>query len=241
MNDKQLINQIQLLAQIKPSQDWVVSVKSQILQDEVEPSVSVTQVFSRMFLQLRPAFVSLVVLVVIIGTFGFIQNSLPGDFLYPVKKVAEQGQARFLVSEQEIVHYKLEMANKRLVELTKIAEVNQVKKLAPAIAEFRANVSDAADNLIKAKDLNIKEIVIETKKLEENKAKVQALGIVIGETKDFDNAMKQLVERELESIEEQILAESQEQALIQIREDYEAGNYSNALEKILFLSYLGSE
>ncbi len=237
MNDKQLINQIQLLKQIKPRQDWVVSVKSQILQDEVQPSVSVTQVFSRMFLQLRPAFVSLVVLVAIIGTFGFVQNSLPGDLLYPVKKVAEQGQAKFLVSEQDIVHYKLEMANKRLEELTRIAQVNQVKKLAPAIAEFQANVAEAAENLIKAKDLNIKEIVADTQKLEENKAKIEALGIVIGETQEFDNAMKQVVERELESIEEQVLAESRDQALIQIIQDYEAGNYSQALEGILFLSY----
>ena len=219
MNDKELINQIQLLTQIKPRQDWVASVKTQILQDEIQPNVSVTQVFSRMFLQLRPAFVSLVVLVVIVGTFGIVQDSLPGDLLYSVKKVAEQGQAKFLVSEQDIVHYKLEMANKRLVELTKIAEVNQVKKLAPAIAAFQANVAEAADNLIKAKDFNIKEIVADTQKLEENKAKIEALGIVIGETKDFDNAMKQLVERELESIEEQVLAESQDQALIQIRQD----------------------
>ena len=237
MNDKELINQIQLLTQIKPRQDWVASVKTQILQDEIQPNVSVTQVFSRMFLQLRPAFVSLVVLVVIVGTFGIVQDSLPGDLLYSVKKVAEQGQAKFLVSEQDIVHYKLEMANKRLVELTKIAEVNQVKKLAPAIAEFQANVAEAADNLIKAKDFNIKEIVADTQKLEENKAKIEALGIVIGETKDFDNAMKQLVERELEGIEEQVLGESQDQALIQIRQDYEAGNYSQALEGILFLSY----
>ncbi len=237
MNDKQLINQIQSLKQIKPRQDWVVSVKTQILQDEVQSSISVTQVFSRMFLQLWPAFISLVVLVVIIGTFGIVQDSLPGDLLYPVKKVAEQGQAKFLVSEQDIVHYKLEMANKRLEELTKIAQVNQVKKLAPAIAEFQANVAEAADNLIKAKDLNIKEIVADTQKLEENKAKIEALGIVIGETQEFDNAMKQIVERELESIEEQVLAESQDQALIQIREDYEAGNYSQALEGILFLSY----
>ena len=237
MNDKELINQIQLLTQIKPRQDWVASVKTQILQDEIQPNVSVTQVFSRMFLQLRPAFVSLVVLVVIVGTFGIVQDSLPGDLLYSVKKVAEQGQAKFLVSEQDIVHYKLEMANKRLVELTKIAEVNQVKKLAPAIAEFQANVAEAADNLIKAKDFNIKEIVADTQKLEENKAKIEALGIVIGETKDFDSAMKQLVERELESIEEQVLGESQDQALIKIRQDYEAGNYSQALEGILFLSY----
>jgi len=237
MNDKELINQIQLLGDIKPRKGWVVSIKSQILQDEIEPSISVTQVFSRMFLQLRPAFVSLVVLVVIIGTFGFVENSLPGDWLYPVKKVTEQGQAKFLVSEQDIVHYQLEMANKRLEELTQIAEVNQVKKLAPAIAAFQANVAEAADNLMKAKDLNIKEIVAETQKLEENKAKVQALGIVIGETEYFDNAMKQLVEREIEAIEEQVLGESQDQALAQIREDYEAGNYSRALERILFLSY----
>lgn len=237
MNDKQLINQIQLLKQIKPRQDWVVSVKTQILQDEVQSSVSVTQVFSRMFLQLRPAFVSLVVLVAIIGTFGFVQNSLPGDLLYPVKKVAEQGQAKFLVSEQDIVHYKLEMANKRLEELTKIAQVNQVKKLAPAIAEFQANVAEAADNLIKAKDLNIKEIVADTQKLEENKAKIEALGIVIGETQEFDNAMKQVVEGQIEILENQTLTENQEQVLVLVKQDFEAGNYSQSLEKILFLSY----
>ena len=244
MSDKELISRIQLLNEIKPRQDWVVSVKTQILgQERVDRgrvSINLENVFegliARMF-QPKLAFVPVMVLILLIGI-SLAKNSLPGDTLYSMKKAAEKGEAVFFVSEQELPRYKLEMANRRLEELGKIAEINQVKKLAPAIAEFQANIAEAADNLVKAKEVNMKEIVVETRKIEENKQKIEALGIIVGETKKLDDVMKQLVEREMKSLENQVLTEVQEGILTEAKENYEAGQYNQALEKILLLSSL---
>ena len=237
MNDTELINQLKTLQEIKPNQDWVVSVKTQILGQEAKQGIVLGNLVPRMFFQFKPVFVSAMALVVLIGLFGFSQNSLPGDVLYGFKKAGEKGEATFFVSEQDLPQYKLEMANKRLEELSRIAKVNQVKKLAPAISAFQANITEAANNLVKAKDLNMKEVVAEAKKIEENKKKVESLGIMVGEIKQLDDAMKQLVEREMKALEDRILSEAQEEILTEVKDSYELGLYSQALEKILLLSY----
>lgn len=237
MNDTELINQLKTLQGIKPNQDWVVSVKTQILGQETKQRIVWENLVPQMFFQFKPVFVSAMALIVLIGLFGFSQNSLPGDVLYGFKKAGERGEATFFVSEQDLPQYKLEMANKRLEELGRIAEVNQVKKLAPAISEFQANITEAADNLVKAKNVNMKEIVAEARKIEENKKKVESLGVMVGETKQLDEAMKQIVEREMNVFEDQVLSEAQEEILAGVKESYELGLYSQALEKILLLSY----
>jgi hypothetical protein len=237
MTDKDLISQIQLLREIKPRKDWVILTKQRTLEQEriVQEQISVTEAFSRVFFQFRPALIPVLVLMILVGTFGFAQISVPGDILYPVKRVGEKSQALF-VPEEELPGYNLGKANKRLEELTKIAQSNQVKKLAPAISEFQANVSEAAENLKTVKDPNVKEIITEARKLEENKEKVESLGVAIGETEELDNALADLVEREIENLETGSLTEQQEELLERAKEDFEAGDYNQALEKILFLS-----
>ena len=71
---------------------------------------------------------------------------------------------------------------------------------------------------------------------EENKEKVETLGIVVGNTDELDLALKQLVLREIYAIENQSLTDFQVQLLSKIEEDYSLGFYSEALEKILALS-----
>lgn len=236
MTDKNLVRQIQILREIKPRKDWVILTKSQILGQEIADRDRVSiWAFFQFRPAYRPVFISLLTLTVLIGAFGFAQISLPGDILYPIKRITERSQAIF-VSESELPGYNLEIANKRLEELTKIAETNQVKKLAPAISEFQANVSQAAENLSKAKSPDVKEIVVQAQKLEKNKQKVEALGVVVGETDKLDNPMKQLVEREIAGLETQTLTETQQEVLTQIKEDLEAGKYYQALEKILLIA-----
>jgi len=236
MTDQELINQIQSLKGIKPNQNWVVSVKSQILgtSDVLKFNVF-EEVIARIF-QPKFAFAPVMALILLVGI-GLAKNSLPGDALYSVKKATEKGESMFFVSSQDLPKYKLEMANRRLEELTKIAQINEVERLVPAISAFQSNMNEAASNLTNTQNVDIKEIVAQTKKIEENKQIVEALGIVIGETDNFDNAMKQLVEREINGLENQILNENQQNILLEIKESYEAGNYSQALEKILLINY----
>lgn len=231
MNDTELINQIKSLKAIQPNQDWVFAVKEEILS---KPTF--IEFMSSMFLQVRPVLVTAMLLfVVLFGTLGFVENSLPGDMFYPMKKVAEDGQAVFLVSKNDIAEYKLSMANRRLEELVEIAEINQVKKLAPAISAFQANVAEAAENLEKVGD--IKGLAMQSQELEKNREILAVLGIIVGETEAFDTAMSKLVEREIVALEEQSLSESQQDILISIKEYFEEGDYNKALEEILFLSF----
>ena len=180
MTEAEIIRKIKTLKQIKPRKDWVVFAKRQILSEEpvIGNRLSFLEIFPRFFFQYKPVFATFVILIVFIGTFAFAQNSLPGDPLYLLKKISEKSQAVF-ISETEKPKAQLELVNKRLEELTKIAETNQVKKIAPALEEYQASIVQAAKNLKEAKEPDVKEIAEATKKLEENKKKVEALGVFL--------------------------------------------------------------
>ncbi len=238
MAEKDLINKIKELKNIKPKEDWVFLTKNRIFSEEQQFSLSPFESFKQLF-NLKPAFViSSLINVGLVGlTFVFsVQSSLPGDLLYSVKKIGEDAQLS-LSSETEKPGAYLELANKRLEDLDKIAKINKIENLVPTIREFQNSISKAVEDLNRIEDDSyiIMEIVSQTKKLEESKQRIEALGIVIGETKELDNALAQLIERELEGLENQILTEEQEESLVQVKEDYQAGLYYQALEGILFL------
>jgi len=230
MTNQDLVKKLQILKDVKPRKDWVILTKSQILGPEIVRDRVSIWTFFRYRPLYRPVLVTLVTLAVLMGAFSFAQYSLPGDILYPIKRVVEKSQAVF-VSEKELPGYNLEIVNKRLEELNKIAETNQVKKLAPAMSEFQANVSEAAKNLAKVQKVD-KEIVARAQKLEETKQKVEKVLATKIETEELDNVLKQIVEREIKALEEQTLNETQQEVLFQIKEDFEAGNYYQALEEI---------
>ena len=223
MTESDLVKKIQELKKIRPSQDWAVLTKSQILGQE--PKVL-------FFPFLKPVLATVTAFGILFGIFSLAQNSLPGDLLYSIKKIAEKGQAVF-VSEEEKPAFQLKLANERLEELTKAPARN----LAPTLSEFQASVFQAAKEIIEAEKPNIKEIVQQTKKLEENKQKAETLGVVVGKTEALNAALAQLVEREIGDLETQTLPEKQQELLEAAKEDFEVGNYNQALEKILILSY----
>ena len=224
MNEKELIGKIRELRQIKPKKRWVLLTKRQIVGEE------------KMDLSLFPAvYAGLFFFLILIGLFEFSQTALPGEPLYPLKRISEKAQAIF-VSQEEQPKLNLELANKRLEELSEIVEKNEVKKLAPAITEFQANAVLAAKNLAKVKKID-KEIVAQTKKLEENKERVEEILATKIEIEEYDNALAKLVEREIKDLESRSLTEEQQELLTEAKEDFEAGNYSEALVKILNLSY----
>ena len=71
-------------------------------------------------------------MVILIGVFGFAQNSVPGDSFFSLKKIAEKGTAVF-VSEKGQAKHDLEVAGKRLDDLT----VLQVSKVFEEIAPWQ--------------------------------------------------------------------------------------------------------
>jgi hypothetical protein len=226
MTEKELIGRIRELGQIKPSRDWVVLTKNQILGPEPK---------GILFPFLRLASISLgATLLILFGLFYFAQKALPGDFLYPIKKIAERGQA-FLVSETELPKIQLELANKRLEELNKIVEQNEVKKLPLALNELQTSTSRAAKNLVKVKKIN-REIVENTLKFEKTKEKIENSLATQIEIKEEENPTKIVAEYLIKDLEGRTLSEEEKEIFTQAKKDFENGDYSTSLEKILILS-----
>jgi len=256
MTEKELIAKIQELKQIKPDQEWVILAKSKILRgvgcgleearEARESGFSFGDFLKGLLrgesfvFQHKFAFSGTFVLLLFVGLFGLAQNSLPGDMLFPLKKVAESGQAVFVPQSGE-VKYNIELVNRRLDDLTKIAKNNTIKNLAPAINELQASVAKAAGSLVRsgASRYAIKDIAADVKDIEDKVQEVKSLGVEIGENKELDSALtqyyKNLDEDQIKELESQSLTEEKQAALKEIKADFEAGNYELAAEKILLL------
>ena len=228
MTEKDLIKQLKELKEIKPSREWVLLTKRQILPEE--KSVSAFPVF-----QWKLAFAPMISVFIVIGLFGFANTTVPGDFLFPVKKAAEIAQVGLSsTAEKSGVH--LRLANKRLEELGAIAEGNRVRSLAPTIKDFQDNIAEAVNGLSQMDSYTLKELVAETQKLEENRQKVESvLGVQIG-GEETNKLEKRLAAYLIADLEKRTLGEKEQKLLIEAKEYFEAGAYTLALEKLWFLS-----
>lgn len=225
--EKQLISKLQELRQIKPSNDWVILIKKQILEEE-KPGTGFSfisfireiQRGERFVFQHKPAFASLLVLAILFGIFGFAQNSVPGDTLFSIKKITEKGQAVF-ISEKNQSRHDLEIANKRLDELAIIVENNQTKKLASGINEAQESVLKAVENKIKPDE--VEEIA--------EKIKVLGTNIEMGELNDMvilSESLKQ-VEYLINYLKTRSLTEEQQDILEKMEAEFKVGNFEKAV------------
>ena len=170
MQEKDLIRQLKELREIEPRKDWVLFTKKRIFAGEAETEPKAGLISFLPLFRYKLAFAPIVSVLIIIGLFGFAQKTVPGDFLFSVKKVAETAQVTFS-SEIEKPRTHLKLANKRLEELSRIADSNQVRSLEPTIKEFQLNIVQATKNLeemsvsgMSSDYANLKEIVLESKR-----------------------------------------------------------------------------
>jgi len=242
MTEKDALKKIQLLKGIEPNKDWAVLNKRRLLGDLRQPGLAeqileVFQVWPNLSWQYKPVLATVVFASLLAGTFSLAQSSLPGNLLYPVKKLTERAESVF-IAKAELPRARLELASRRLNELAEIAQTNQVKALASAINEFQASQLEAAKNITSSKSLKLtKEIVQATEKIEQEKEKVEALGVDLGETRELNEALSQWVDREIKDLESRTLTDSQQELLAKAKADYGEGNFAQALEVILQLTY----
>ncbi len=236
ITERQLINRIKELKDIKPQEDWVALAKKNVLGEEM----SKKQIFINPFPFFKPIVATLTIFLIVFGLFGYAQNSVPGDFLYTIKKIAEKSQFAF-VSEENMPEVSLQLANRRLEELTRILETNQVAKLAPAINEFQASVSEAAKNISRMEttssdSIAVQNIVDKSKEIEEKVEEMRALGVVIdsGSLQGVSNKLE--VKLLISDLETRSLTEEQEEILILMKELYEEEKYGEALQLLLELN-----
>ncbi len=240
MNDKELIAKIKELKQIKPSQDWAFLAKSQIMNKglEFEPeSPSILSIFRALFV--KPALALATFCFVAVGLVAAAQSSLPGDVLYPVKRIAEKSRD-VLVSADKKPEAQLVTANKRLDELTQIAQTNQVKKIAPALQEYQESASKAAKSIAKivattSDPAVVKKLAEQAQKLEENKDKlVKVYGIAgLEEVNGEESPIKIVTNWLIQDLKKRTLNEEQAGFLTLAEQAFNSGDYNAALEQVL--------
>ncbi|MCX6760505.1 MAG: hypothetical protein NTZ84_00125 [Candidatus Nealsonbacteria bacterium] len=236
LTEKQLISKIQELRQIKPSQNWVSFTKSQILGEDEKRSFTPFWNYNFGGFRLKFAMASIMTLALMLGSFGILERSLPGDVLYSVRSAFHKAQT-VLIPEQEKPAYQLKLANDRLDDLAKAP----AKNLAPTIIEFQANISEAAKELTKmdattSNPVMIRKIVDANKKINENKLKVESLGFLIGaekETAEWNTALGKVVGDVIKDLEGSTLSDGKQEVLAEMKKLFEEGKYSESLEYYL--------
>ncbi|MBI3631471.1 MAG: hypothetical protein HY219_01215 [Candidatus Staskawiczbacteria bacterium] len=253
MQEKQLINKLQELQQIKPRKDWAILVKNQILepkfsaqtpaiqQAQKEQSLGLLRILPALIYQRKLAYAFATLSFIMIGMFGFAQYTMPGDALFSVRKMTEKSQA--FMSQENQLKNNFEVANKRLSDLAQVVKDNKVQNIAPAIREFQASISEATKNLTgnaeQRDPQSIKEIAVQVKKIEDSKKELQTYGVDLGatqESKDLNDALAPLVQREIDDLEKTTLTEDQQKTMQEAKDLYADGKYTDALEKILTIN-----
>ena len=251
MAEKDLIKKIKELRQIKPREDWVVFAKKEILGEEPtyrEKFSAILEVFPRVIFPTgsvhgRLAYAVLTVLAVLVGVFGFSQHTVPGDLLFSLKRITENSQTVF-VSEQTQLRHDFEIANKRMDDLIKADENNQTNKIASAVKEVNNSISQVARNLERIEEPERAiEAIVEIRKIEKKQEQIKTvLAAGVEPEEEKVNSVQELYKtpasvllKSLENLEE-ILDMVQKELLEEARADFENGNYSQALEKVLKIS-----
>jgi len=123
MQEKDLIKELKDLKEIKPNQDWVFWLKSNILQTKPQnslyskPKVKLA-VFSFISKYQKVAVPSLLAFF-LVSSFTFAQTTLPGNVLYPIKTLTQNTKI-YLASENTKPVVRLEIAKVRMEDLGKI-------------------------------------------------------------------------------------------------------------------------
>lgn len=253
ISEKQLIGAIKELKEIKPRKEWVLLAKSEIFEGAPENRIKsanksffsgkmsgVLDIISVLTGQRKLAYATATLVLMLVGIFGFAQYTVPGDFLFPVKKATEQSQT--VLAGGNNLKNSVDNYNRRVQDLVKVVKEKRESNIPSAISEVKQSMAGAVKSLTAAvaqKGRDIKEIAFEIKKLEENKKQLETLGIDISaveETAELDSILAPLVESEIKNLEEAELTEEQSSELEIITEFYNNKKFTEALEKVLLIS-----
>ncbi len=243
MTEKQLIEKLNKLSDIRPSQEWVALTKQNILSNNFENNfakVSVLSKVSEFFnilnsfkLQTKLAYSFAVMMVAVFGVVGLAQNAVPGDTLFSVRRVTEKVQTAF--TDNESSKYNFNTANKRLEDLAVIVKGNKSENMAFAMTEFQASIAEATEKLISAvkKDpKSIKNFAYQVKMINDNAVLLDKIGG--SNIQEASGVLyKTIVEEEIKALENSSLTKEQEISLTEIKELFKEEKYLEAFEKIL--------
>ena len=245
-SEKDLINQIRKLNQIKPDTNWVALAKVRVMgQEAIGQKRSIVSVLGDMLLQYRIALAGLLVFLMAGGAVAAAQNALPGEPLYGLKRAAEKGMA-LVTGRDKVASANLELAAKRLEEINTISKKNLVRNLPAAFAEYESAKAEAKSKVAAAIQQDpknagriVKDAATAMKDMNDMEKQVYGvLGLEQNASTTVDGAEAASDQAIVASLIDYLkddagLTEDQTKELGQVKALYDAGNYGQALDKYL--------
>lgn len=233
MDERQLIKQFKELRQLKPSRDWVLLTKREILGKAKEKQ-SVSWLFTpiqRPALVLRPV---MVVSVVLAGLFVYMYLNLNSGvpqlaqlpFISDIFEKKETETEMLMVSLGEI-QANLEKINHSLNNLKKLKNPNQ----ALALTEIVKITASQGEKIVKQ---------IETKS-----SSKQVLATLVDNFKELGETsyslQKELLEDYINDLKQRTLSEEDEERLQKVEEYYQEGNVEEAVMLLISIGRNNNE
>jgi hypothetical protein len=245
-SEKEVINQIKLLKEIKPDAEWVYLAKARIMGHEViGQRQSLTGLISNFVFQYKVAFAGMLLVGIVGGTMVAAQGALPGEPLYALKRVAEKGYA-VVTGQNDTPIANLHLAAKRLEEINLMSQRNLAKNLSAAFYEYKSAKAEAKKEvaaLVRKNPSKAGEIVKEAgSAMKEIDSQERAVYGVLGleqtasSTADGSEAVsdKVIIESLIDYFKKNTtLSEDQSKDLEQVKALYDSENYGQAVDYYL--------
>ena len=238
LNENQIIQKLKQMKQIKPRQNWSDLTLSRILSGMETQGILVNKVgftdvvhnvFNMLF-QNKLAYSLALFAFVIVGVLSFAGATVPGDALFPVKKLAEESQAT--LSGRTGLSQNITTINNRIKDLEKVAKEGRAESIPATINEIKTEVL-AMTNSLKAAPLD----ALKEGEVREIADTLKVLAGITGADLTGDESVQDLyklvVQNQMSDLEKSTLTEEQAEALSEIKVLYEDGKYAEALEAIL--------
>lgn len=224
MTEKDLIQKLQGLKQIKPSQDWVVLTKSEIFSNTVAPygapqKAVFTNIFGVIF-QKKLAYSLAVLLMAFVGGFGVMKYG----FLVSNNNVAVQSPEILASIQSNVEQFKVK--SQTLAEATK----DQVN-VSVALNEVK-NVAKELTSAIKKDPQLAKKVALD---INNNKTLLDISGS--NSVNEVSNMYETIVVSLIKDLDERTLSQDQDQELKRIKKYLkDSEDYTVALRDILLIS-----
>jgi len=200
MPEKELIEQLKQLQEVKPNKNWANWLLSNILaksQQEIIIKPRVKLVSFSFIHQYQKALVPAVFVVLFISTFAFAQTTLPGNPLYPVKTLTQTARL-FLTPKDYKSVVRLQITKTRLEDMAKITDQEQ------AIALMSQNIQKDLQTIPQElKNIQKKQVSLKIAKQVQNEAK--DLNNIIAKTQ-LQSQDKEALEKTTQDTQAQVLA-----------------------------------
>jgi len=172
MNEKDLINRIQILRQVEPNDNWVVSTRAKLafrLEMEHKKNLldkdlfALGTIFSSLGisgprLSLNAVYGAIIAFGLVLGggavTTLAAMQSAPGSPLYPAKLSLEKARLVASFSEEKKLQFRAEIADNRLQELSILvasqdSDEQKAEKVTQVVDNIKEQLASANDQLLK--------------------------------------------------------------------------------------------